>query len=475
MKKKSFICIIALMLTMASYGERKEIHILSANDMHANLNAFPQLTAIVDSLRAIDPYMLVLSAGDNRTGNPYNDMYEIPAYPMVALMNFIGFDASALGNHEFDSKQKGLAQLINMSNFPYLCSNIHPDEKWGIHTLPYHIFNVKGLRVAIVGAVHLSTHGIPDSHPDNMKDISFSPVKESIAKYESLRGENDVMILLSHIGFEDDVMMAEAFPWFDLIVGGHTHTQLDGGEMHNGVLVTQNGKGLKKVTYTTLVVEDGKVVEKKAENIDVASFPHKNKVVEAMVREFNNNPAFERVLAQVTTPFESKEELGILMCDAIRDEAKADVAMTNAGGVRFEEFPAGPFTVNDALGLDPFGNTIVEMKLTGRELADMLKSCFDNDEKLFPYVSGVKCEVDYEKGNPQQIKALRVFTPDGKKLNMKKTYTVVTNSFAAVICDAPRKDQGRDIGIKASDALISYLERQGKISYTGARCLKENK
>lgn len=456
-------------------GERKEIHILSTNDMHASIDAFPQLTAIVDSLRAIDPSLLVLSAGDNRTGNPMNDMYQIPAYPMVALMNFIGFNASALGNHEFDSKQHGLARLIGLSNFPYLCANIHPAEKFAIHTQPYQVYFVNGVRIAVLGVVQLGTHGIPDSHPNNVADIDFTPVSETIKNYEWLRKENDVMILLSHLGFETDVEMSASFPWIDLIVGGHSHTQLKGGEIHNGVLITQNGKGLKKVTYTTLIVEDGKVVEKKSENIDVANFPHKNAVVEAMVKNFNQNDTFMRTLAQVQTPFECVEELGCLMCDAIREQTQADIAFTNAGGVRYDTHATGAFTLNDVLRLDPFGNSIVEMKLTGKEVEDMLVSCFDNDEKLFPYVSGILCEIDYEKGNADKVKNLRIFTPDGKKLNRKKTYTLVTNSYAAAICDAPRKVQGHDLGIIASDALISYLEKQGTVSYQGVKRLKENK
>ena len=257
-------------------GERKEIHILSTNDMHASIDAFPQLAAIVDSLRAIDPALLVLSAGDNRTVN-----------------------ASALGNHEFDSKQHGLARLIGLSNFPYLCANIHPADKFAIHTQPYQVFFINGVRIAVLGVVQLGTHGIPDSHPNNVADIDFTPVSETIKKYEWLSKENDVMILLSHLGFETDVEMSASFPWIDLIVGGHSHTQLKGGENHNGVLITQNGKGLKKVTYTTLIVENGKVVEKKSENIDVANFPHKNAVVEAMVKNFNQNDTFMRTLAQV--------------------------------------------------------------------------------------------------------------------------------------------------------------------------------
>ncbi|MBQ7748976.1 MAG: metallophosphoesterase, partial [Paludibacteraceae bacterium] len=123
MRRIIFSVLLVFAFIQAQAAERKEIHILSVNDVHAKVENFPQLAAIVDSLRAIDPQLLVMSAGDNRTGNPVNDQYEPVAYPMVALMNIIGFDCSTFGNHEFDSRQAGLAKLISLSNFPHVCAN----------------------------------------------------------------------------------------------------------------------------------------------------------------------------------------------------------------------------------------------------------------------------------------------------------------------------------------------------------------
>ena len=474
MIKKMTLAFLSIIISTAMYGQEKEIHILSTNDMHAKIENMAQLGAIADSLRGIDPTLLVFSAGDNRTGNPLIDLYEPAAYPMVALMNQIGFHATALGNHEFDSKQDGLARLIGLSNFSYLCANIHPSPEFGIHTLPYKVFDVKGLKVGVIGVVQLGTHGIPDSHPDNVKGITFSPVAESIAQYEWLSKECDVTILLSHIGFEDDVEMSKLFPWLDLIIGGHTHTQLKGGEMHNGILITQNVNKLARCTHTTLTVENGKVKTKKAENIEVKSFPKKNKAVDTLVKMFSDNPAFERVLAQADAPFSNYEELGCLMCDAFISETGADVAIENAGGVRYETHNAGDITVNDVLQLDPFGNNAIIMTLSGEELRQMLISCFNNDDHAFPYVGGIRCSVTFDKNDNTKIKDLKLLTLDGKKLNLKKNYRVVTNSYVAAICDAPRKDQGEDINRQTSDMLMRYLEKKGHVNYQGEKRILTN-
>ena len=414
-----FSVLSAVIISVGLHAQTYNVHILSANDMHAKLDNMPMLSAIVDSLRAIDPYTLVLSAGDNRTGDAVNDLYSIPTYPMTSCMNFIGFDASAFGNHEFDNRQEGLSTVLATSNFPYICANFSCDPSLNIHPVPYVIFDVAGVKVGILGVVQLGTHGLPDAHPDYMKGMTFTPVEETIEKYKWLRDKVDVFVLLSHIGYEDDVVMAAKYPFFDAIVGGHSHTQLKGGELHNGVLVTQNVNKLKRVTYTTIQVVDGKVVGKEAKNIEVEGYPKKN-------------------------------------------------------DVRYETKEAGPFTVDDVLRLDPFGNSCVEMMLTGEEFKQLFLSCAGNDYN-FPYVAGVTCEITMDKNNPEAIKDIKMFTPDGKKLNPKKKYKVVTNSYVAAICDSPRQDQGHDIGMVCSDMLMKFLEDQKTVDYRGVSRLKRIK
>ncbi len=470
--KRLLVTYIFIFSILGANSQVKEIHILSGNDMHASINNMPYLAAIVDSLRGIDPYMLVFSSGDNRTGNPINDLYSVPSYPMTSLMNFIGFDGSAFGNHEFDNGQEGLAKVIATSNFPYICANIKASPELGIHPLPYKIYDVQGVKVGVLGVVQLGTHGFPDAHPKFMKGLTFTPVEETIKQYEWLRKDVDVLILLSHNGYEADVQTASKFPFFDIIIGGHTHTQIKGGEIHNGVLVTQNVNKLKRVTHITIKLQDGKIIEKAAKNIEVEGYAKKNDVVQNIVDYFNNNPEFYRQLAVAETDFTNVEQLGCLMCDSWKEEAGADFALTNCGGVRYDSKEAGPITVNDILKLDPFGNQCVEMNITGEEFRQMLLACSHNDENMFPFVSGVVCEVYTDNSDTSKIKNLKLFTPDGKKLNLKKKYKVVTNSYVAAICDSPRSDQGEDIGRKCSDMLMEYLEKKGTVNYQGVSRIK---
>ena len=469
MARKLILLWLATALTIVGYAKKRDIHILSVNDMHATIELFPQLAALADSLRTEDPGLLVFSAGDNRTGNPLNDKYEIPAYPMVALMNQVGFNGSALGNHEFDVHS--LSRLVGLSNFRYLCANIFPSDSVNIKTVPYQVFDVEGVKVGVIGAIQLSPQGIPSTHPDNLKGISFKPAAEIIGQYEWLSKECDVTILLSHLGHSEDVEMTKLFPWLDMIIGGHTHTQLSDNEVHNGILITQNKNKLRRVTYTTLTVEDGKVTNKKAEYIDIRKYPKKDKLIENMVKHFSDNPKFKRELATATTPFADKEEIGCMICDAFMAETGAEIAVENPGGVRLDSLPAGKISVLDVLEMDPFDNHVVILELTGKELVTMMLSYCHNTLFSFPYVGGMECVITLDKQNPKKIKQVKLFSPDGKKLNMKKKYRVATNSYVPATSQVP-KGADNILNVQTTDLIMNYLEKQQTVSYEGVRRLK---
>ena len=467
--KKFTMTWLALMLAIITYAEKREIHILAANDMHAQIEVFPQLAALADSLRTIDPSLLIFSAGDNRTGNPINDKYILPAYPMVALMNQVGFNGSAIGNHEFDVHS--LKRLIGLSNFRYICANAFPSDSSGIKLVPYQVFDVEGLKVGVIGCIQLSPAGIPSTHPDNLEGISFKPADEVIPQYEWLSKQCDVTILLSHLGYPDDIKMAEQFPWLDLIIGGHTHTQLKGNEVKNGVLITQNKNKLNRVTYITLTMEDGKVVDKKAEYIDVRKYPNTVRVVEEMIRFYNDNPTLRKVLAIADTPFETREELGCMMCDAFMAETGSEIAVENPGGVRIDALPQGDITVRDVLEMDPFDNHAVVLELTGEEIVTMILTYCHNTLFSFPYVGGMQCEITLDETNPQKVKSVRLLTPEGKKMNMKKKYRVATNNYITATSTIP---EGSDhvINVLTTDLIMQYLEKKGTVSYQGSTHLK---
>ena len=146
-------------------GKDGIVAVLSVNDMHSAVDLMPQFAALADSLRGVYPDLLVFSAGDNRTGNPINDQYDPVSYPMIALMNKVGFDLCTVGNHEFDGGIPALQRNIEDARFPYLCANIMVPETVRLDVKPFEILTCQGLKVAVVGVVEVRANGIPGAHP----------------------------------------------------------------------------------------------------------------------------------------------------------------------------------------------------------------------------------------------------------------------------------------------------------------------
>jgi 2',3'-cyclic-nucleotide 2'-phosphodiesterase (5'-nucleotidase family) len=233
-----------------------EIVILSVNDMHSSIDMFPKFATMVDSLRAVYPDLLLFSAGDNRTGNPVNDQYEPVNYPMIELMNRLGFDLCTVGNHEWDANIGALHDDVERAKFPFLCANVTIPNDVDLDFEPFEIFESQGVKMAVIGMIEVRHDDIPGTHPDNVAKVSFKRPNIVLPQYKYLRDENDVVVLLSHCGFEDDMELAQANPWLDAIIGGHSHTLIDHPSQTTGVLITQSGSHLKYATLVKLKVKD---------------------------------------------------------------------------------------------------------------------------------------------------------------------------------------------------------------------------
>jgi 5'-nucleotidase len=463
---------ILYLVVLTASAQSKEIHILSVNDIHAAIDRFPKFIALVDSMRTIYPDLLLFSVGDNRTGNPANDMHH-DSYPVVELMNKAGFNLSAIGNHEFDGKVEGLRSMLNGSHFRYVCANMYAPDSMRLHIEPYKIFEIGDVRIAVLGLLQQGMNGLPDTHPDNVRNIAFRPFAQVADQYSWLRNQCDLFILLVHEEYDACVEFLYQYPYADVLIGSHTHKRIEATEIHNGVLITQAESSLKYVTHITIELADGEVIKKEARLLDVNAFSTIDPDVQAMVDAYNNNEALLRELTQVITDFDSYEELGYLMSDAIRLETGADIAFQNPGGVRLETFPKGAMSVRDVYRLDPFNNEVIEFQLTGEEVQRLIEAAYIAENKQPPYVSGITYEMDVDRQG--QVKNLQVKMADGSRINLQRSYNVVMNSYLAAISQYEKKDPGKSVFRTSAELTIDYLEKQPALDYNGIKRVKINK
>lgn len=439
-------------------GEKQAV-IFAVNDMHAAIDNFPRLAYIVDSLRSVYPSMILVSAGDNQTGNPVNDQYPEKGLPMIELMNALKFDMSAVGNHEFDTHQKGFSYLIHKADFPFLCANVTVKDSLNIKIKPYKIIKLKnGLRIAFLGLLQINENGIPDTHPDNTKGFVFKSAFETAPEYLWLRDKSDILIALTHLGFESDIRLAETMPpGIDLIIGGHSHTVIAKEQVFNGILITQAGSKLKYGTLIKLTRKEDGTLQKTMKLIGINKSGKEMPEIRAMVDRFNDNPGLKEQIATATDDFSSKEELGYLMADAQRAEANADMAFVNPGGVRISHLAKGPVTVMDIYELDPFGNALVLTKLSGHEIMSLINSASKMDNNHPLYSSGIK--IDLKRDKDGKTEEITLLTKDGKPLDLNKTYSVAMNDYMTQVYKYKHDDSGQSLYITTAEAMIKYLKK----------------
>jgi 2',3'-cyclic-nucleotide 2'-phosphodiesterase (5'-nucleotidase family) len=308
-----------------------------------------------------------------------------------------------------------------------------------------------------------------------VEGIRFTQPENVIGRYQALSKNWDVKILLSHIGYQEDLEMAERFPWFDLIIGGHSHTQLTAEEpLHNGVLITQNKNRLPMVTHISLTLEKGKVTKKKAEYIEVKKFPNENKLVAAMVDHFSDDPFFKRVVAQAEEPFKIKDQMTYMLCDALLTEGQGDICIMNNGGTRIDSLSAGDITVHDILAMDPFYNEAVTSLVTGEDILNIITTYCRGSLYHLPRVAGILCEaiVDKDDPNKDRLKSIKLKTLDGQDFDIHRTYRLITSSYMATVCKQYFNSSTHSLNKLTSDMLTQFLEKKGIVNYANVNRLK---
>lgn len=438
----------------------REVTLLAVNDMHATIDNFPRLAFMVDSLRTIYPNMLLVSAGDNQTGNPVNDQYHEKGQPIIDLMNVVSFNLSAVGNHEFDVGVNNFATHTQNAYFDYLCANIKLPEGMEFAIKPYTIITMpNGLKVGFVSVLGLSPNNLPECHPDNLTGFSFTDPFETARKYLHLKDSTDLLIYITHLGFENDVKLVNSFPKgvVDLIIGGHSHTKVEKEQIHNDILITQAERKLKYATLIRFIVKSDGQIQRSMQLLPVGKTGSESAEIRAMVDEFNSDPKMQEVIAKAPYDFRTIDEVGYWMVDALKETAKTDIAVINKGGVRIDQLPAGDITRMTILTIDPFGNQVVTLNLTGHELKAFIVDVFEKDAYKLMYPAGMNLNYTVKEDDGLKLIDVELINEDGTPFDMDRTYSVATNSYIISIADFKREDPGKILSISTVEGWINWL------------------
>lgn len=420
-----------------------------------------RLKTIIDDTRAKydGANSLLLSAGDNFQGSLYYTTYKSKV--VSDFFNQMGFDVVATGNHEFDDGPEEFMKFIDAAKFPIIGGNfdVTRDENLRGKIKGSIVIEVGGEKIGIIGATTEDTPDIAAPGPN----VEFSDVIQYVrGASEALdaAGVNKI-ILLSHIGYTEDMRVAAALPLVDVIVGGHSHTLLsntaegaagpyptmvanpDGVEVPV-VQANQYGKYLGDIAITW---DDNGTVTKAAGEpylIDAsvtANEDFKGQLqallgpIEAMTSE---------VIGSTTAKLEGAREvcrveecsMGNLLADAILDRVAdqgATIAFQNGGGIR-ASIDAGEITVGDVLTVLPFSNTLATVQVSGADVIEALEngvSDIENGAGRFAQVAGLKYTYTLAKPAGDRVSDVLV-KGEGDTwvpIDEDATYTVVTNNY----------------------------------------------
>ncbi|MBN1197512.1 MAG: 5'-nucleotidase C-terminal domain-containing protein [Candidatus Aminicenantes bacterium] len=441
--------------SMPPAGE-EQVVVFHFNDLHGRIERLARMATVVRQARRQHRHVYLLCAGDNFSGNPVVDQAEPRGEPVLKLLNTLGVQAMVLGNHEFDYGQEVLQRFIGLARFPMLCANMDAtNQKWAAVKPFVRMETKEGPALTILGLIQIEPDsGIPSAHPSRLTGLTFrDPLQTATLLRGNLTGEG-VRVALSHLGYASDRQLAEALPELDVIVGGHSHTVLESGVVHNGVLIVQAGAHGDYLGRIDLYLHQGAVSRSEARLIQLDTVEPAADMLN-MVREFESNPVMERVLATLPRPLADKTELGNWICDLLCRRLNLDIAFHNAGGVRIKRLN-GAVRVKDIYQMLPFQNLVVQMQLFPREIRDLIETDVTKHGKVDLLMSGLRLRV--KRTAAGKIVKIELMDDQGRPLDENRRYAVGFNSYIASSYHFKHDDAGKSLEVTTAAAVIGYLE-----------------
>lgn len=464
------------------FPDYKSITILHTNDMHGffvegtydGMGA-AKMKTIFDMYTDANPNTLILDAGDATQGA--NLVTLSNGVNAIEIMNLLGYDAMAAGNHEFDYTKQQVLDNAALADFPMMAANIKNED--GTTFLDaYVIKEIDGVKVAIFGLTTPDTKFL--SHPDNSLGLTFEDPSVTAAELvPMLREEADVVIALVHLGdIASDytsVDLANNVEGIDLIIDGHAHNAFDYGKVVNGTLLVAAGEKTKNVGVVELAIMDGDVVSAdahlygKALTTDTAEDAEVLALVEEIKAE--NVVIEEEVVATTAVELDGVREnvrttetnLGNLIAESLLEASGADLALTNGGGIR-ASINVGDITKGEVLTVLPYGNLVRIIELTGADVIAALENGLKSyPEALgaYPQIAGMTVEFDASKEAGSRVVSVMV---GDVAIDEDATYTLATNDYLVAGGDGYASFVGKTVVAELGtmdQVLIDYINEFG--------------
>ncbi|WP_276580942.1 MULTISPECIES: 5'-nucleotidase C-terminal domain-containing protein [unclassified Staphylococcus] len=478
--------------------------ILHTNDIHGRMIEENDRVIGMAKLKTLKEQQqpdLMVDAGDAFQGLPVSNLSK--GEEMAKAMNEVGYDAMAVGNHEFDFGYDQLKKLEGILNFPLLSANVYKDGKLAFK--PSTVVNKNGLNYGIIGVTTPET--ATKTSPEGIVGVSFAdPVEAVKREMTKLNGQVDAFVVLSHLGIDPSTQQKirgdyltkqlsamKGFKHPMIVIDGHSHTVLEQGRIFGKDVLVQTGTALANVGKVTFDVTDGQLTNAKAtlinvkdvadlmpnaalkKQLDKANAEYLEATSEVIIP--NNKVHFKGERDDVRT---KETNLGNAVADAMEAYGQhgfstpSDFAVTNSGGIRASIAP-GTVKLSDIITVLPFGNTIAQIKVTGENVLKAFehslsaptqtvngKTQFTANGGLLQISNGVRVYYDMNKAPGQRVNEVQVLnrkTGQYEPLDLTRIYNVATNDFTASGGDGFDMFGGpREEGVSLDKVMADYLK-----------------
>lgn len=441
-------------------------------DSEVDNQGYAKTYTIVKKLREQNPNLVLLDVGDTVQDNSAELFNNLETHPMVQAMNAMKYDVWVLGNHEFNFEKEFLVRNIKNFKGAVVSSNINNEKDGSKFVLPYQLFDIQGVRVAVVGGVPPHIPMWEASAPEHFKGLKFQDPKDSVKEtLEKLKGKYDVLIGAFHLGREDEYGktgvfdLAKMYPEFDLIFAGHEHaryvTDVEGTTVmepgaygwgvSTGEIKVAKKDGKWKIESITAKNLETKNVEADKELLDKFKFVHDksreeaNKIVGKVTDKFIKNVDYITGKDKVTTmPTSQLQDNAVieLINEVQKYYAKADVSA--AAIFKFNSnLNAGEFKKKDVAFIYKYTNTLMGVNMTGENLLKYMEwsakyynqtkpgditISFNPEVRGYNYdmFDGVNYKIDISKPAGERIVDATI---NGQPIDPKKTYKVAVNNY----------------------------------------------
>ncbi|MEP6549981.1 MAG: 5'-nucleotidase C-terminal domain-containing protein, partial [Gemmatimonadales bacterium] len=463
------------------------LRIIGTNDFHGALEPRPDangvrrggaayVAAAIDRARiecVPRCETLLLDGGDMFQGTPASNL----AYgrPVVDYYNRMGYAAAALGNHEFDWGTDTLRARMRQAKYGILGANVRYKDGRDVPWIRNDTVVTRGR--ATIGIIGISTVTTPTTtRAGNVVGLRFddpAPIVDSIGTALRKRGANFIVVI-AHAGANcgrdgatscsgEIVNLAQKITTkVDAIVSGHSHTLIN--TEIKGIPIVQARSSGRAIDVLDLPIETGSRLPVRHEvreiGVDtIQPVPAIDSVVRRAVASVA--PIVNRHVATIPTTLPRQGPqypLGNLIADAQRWAAKGDVAIMNNGGIR-TELRAGDATYGSLFEIQPFGNILYSLTMTGVQLSGLIEAMLEKSP-VNDHISGMT--IRFDPSRPKGSRIVSVTMADGTPISDKKTYNVILNDFLATGGEGynagGRASSAKPLDIVDLDALIDYLK-----------------